>query len=213
MNVSIVTLNGFFNYGNRLQLFALSKTLEFFADDTTVYWPRTRSERTKEIIKYCFLSNRYRKESRLWHFTISNISKIKGEIRGIEVHGSDQIWNPNYYSKTPYLLDVSSSKAISYAASIGTEKLNNEQKKAFSRALKSYRAISVREQSAKDLLQPLTDKKIEVVLDPTLLLGREEYERLEKKPKNLADMTNFCLWIELPKFQQNYLTNSNTEAK
>jgi hypothetical protein len=71
--------------------------------------------------------------------------------------------------------------------------LSRWQKQKFKEALKKYNAISVREQSAKDLLQPLTDKKIEVVLDPTLLLDKTEYSKLERKPRNIKPGENYVL--------------------
>lgn len=47
--------------------------------------------------------------------------------------------------------------------------------------------ISVREKTAKEFLQPLTDKPVTVVLDPTLLLNKQEWRDMaigpqEKKP-------------------------------
>lgn len=42
-------------------------------------------------------------------------------------------------------------------------------------------------------MQPLTDKKIYAVLDPTLLLEKEEYCKIEKKPKNIKVNDEYIL--------------------
>ncbi len=193
---SIFTLNAYKNYGNRLQLFALSKTLERLDFDTVVYWPKSSKENLKDLLKYStLLKTRYPKESKLKSFSKRYTPKLtKMTSSNYAIVGSDQVWNPDYLTARPYLLDVPGrSKKVSYAASIGFSGLNNIQKQSFKKAFKSYSAISVREQSAKEILQPLTDKKIEVVLDPTLLLDESEYEALEKRPEKLSNDENYIL--------------------
>lgn len=185
---SIVTLNGYFNYGNRLQLFALAKVTEKLGSEVTIYWPKRFKTRVKEFLKYWTpLRFRFKKEIRIRHFTKKYIPRIvnSGDI-DYSIVGSDQVWNPEYLQTKPYLLKADHGKVkISYAASIGKETLTKEQLQLFEKNLKDYKAISVREQSAKKLLQPLTDKKIEVVLDPTLLLDSGDYEKLEKRPHDI----------------------------
>ncbi|MDO4729776.1 MAG: polysaccharide pyruvyl transferase family protein [Candidatus Saccharibacteria bacterium] len=108
--------------------------------------------------------------------------------------GSDQVWNPDYISTYNNLPTKNpNNRIISYAASMGVEELTSKQKDYYRAMLEDYFAISVREQSAKELLQQLTDKKIEVVLDPTLLLDKPEYEALEKRPKDLAEDEKYVL--------------------
>ena len=51
----------------------------------------------------------------------------------------------------------------------------------YRRGLGQLDFISVREASARPALAQLTDKEIDVVLDPTLLLDKEEYEALKVK--------------------------------
>ena len=184
--IEIITLNGYFNYGNRLQLFALSSVLEKLNETPVVYWPKNKKTFIKNIIKYSPLLRKYEKEKKLRKFTQLYTPKTTNKhICKFSVVGSDQVWNPDYVRDNPYLL-LGDSR-ISYAASIGRESLTNDQKKTFREALKHYSSISVREQSAKRMLQPLTNKKIEVVLDPTLLLDREEYTKLEKKPRDITE--------------------------
>lgn len=98
------------------------------------------------------------------------------------VCGSDQIWNPKitdgldevYFAK-PF---SSKSRKISYAASVGLSEIQQSEKVEFSENLNQMNVVTVREKSAKELLQPLTDKDISLVLDPTLLMKKEEWVKL-----------------------------------
>ena len=99
------------------------------------------------------------------------------------ITGSDQVWNYNCYNKAFFLDFVPDTKVkVSYAASIGSNTLDEEQKNIFVNSLQSYNAISVREYNAVELLKDLTDKEIEVVLDPTLLLSAEDWGEVCEPP-------------------------------
>ncbi len=191
MKCKIVTLNGYRNFGNRLQLYALSRVLKDFSFKVMVFWPFNAKEELKKVARL-FVS---KKEYKLFCFSRKYLPSVSRNSHGkVMVVGSDQVWNPEYYKYNKYLLyGGDNDTIISYAASMGCDTIDEEVRNDFRSALRRYSVITVREQSAKDLLQPLTDKRIEVVLDPTLLLDREEYERLEKKPKNLADNEKYIL--------------------
>lgn len=113
-----------------------------------------------------------------------NTVKQSEEYYNKYIVGSDQVWNPNYYSDANFLninlLEFTHEKnqKMSYAASIGVSMLSPEIKKQFSTDLNEFDFISVRERTAKKILQPLVDKKIEVVLDPTFLLEKKEWEEV-----------------------------------
>ena len=196
MKVNIVTINGYHNYGNRLQLFALSNIIKQFGGEVFVYWPKRFRTKVKELIKYDTpLRVKNKKETKLRRFTRKNMPKVSN-CCSVDycVVGSDQVWNPNWLDKRQYLLDVPcDGKVISYAASMGVDVLTKEQSQIFKKYLKNYDTLSVREKSAKKILQPLIDKPIEVVLDPTLLLDASVYKNLEKKPHNIKTGEKFIL--------------------
>lgn len=95
------------------------------------------------------------------------------------ITGSDQVWNPDYI-QSAYVLDFTDKKKISYAASVGKKYLYENEKKFFEEKLASFDSISVRENTSILLFNNLIseDKKIDVVLDPTLLLSREEWDKV-----------------------------------
>ena len=107
------------------------------------------------------------------------------------IAGSDQIWNRKHTKglKPAYFLDFGpkEAKRISYAASIGEDFISEDDELVFQRYLKNLDMISVREHKAIELIQHLTPKKIEEVVDPSQLLEKEDYEKIIEHPKIKGD--------------------------
>lgn len=101
----------------------------------------------------------------------------------VMICGSDQVWNTELTqdAHTSYLLDFPANEhmlRIAYAASIGKESIDSSMLETFSRCLKRFDAISIREKSASDLIKSLACRDISAVLDPSLLLTMEEWTNL-----------------------------------
>ena len=104
----------------------------------------------------------------------------------VVVIGSDQVWSvrhtkteaPLFFAETiPAVL-----RKIAYAASYGDKPLDEESAKQVASSLNRFSAVSVREPLAKEQLSALSDKKIDVTLDPTLLLTADDYAAIETAP-------------------------------
>lgn len=97
----------------------------------------------------------------------------------IFITGSDQVWNPNWF-RAPYFLDFvpEETPKIAYAASTAVSHLTQKQYDKMQPLVRRFQHISVREENAVSMLQGMTDKKIEWVLDPTLLLSAEEWNEV-----------------------------------
>ncbi len=98
------------------------------------------------------------------------------------VCGSDQIWNPmpSDFDWAYYLPFVKEGKKIAYAPSFGPFSFmgDGENKNKIGDYLKSFDAISVREKKSLEDIKALSAKSAEVVLDPTLLLEKDEWESI-----------------------------------
>ncbi len=105
----------------------------------------------------------------------------------ILIAGSDQIWNTDLTRgfKPAYFLEFGKKDAIriSYAASLGREDIDKKYVLFYKRYLKNFDYISVREKSMIPVFEKLTEKEITQVLDPTLLLKKEDYDDLKKESK------------------------------
>jgi len=110
------------------------------------------------------------------------------------VVGSDQVWTWIYPA---YVLDfVPDDKIkISYAASCAKTELNEYEKNLFRRHLPRFNAISVREENTVRLLQQYAGgKRIEWVLDPTLLLDKEDWDEI-CHDRLVKDKYVFCYFL------------------
>ncbi len=94
--------------------------------------------------------------------------------------GSDQIWNPTCAKERTFLKFVPEKiNKVIYAASFGCDELTQEQKAIYKPLIERLEHVSVRELSGKPLIESFVSRSdIEVVLDPTLLLNKEEWEKL-----------------------------------
>lgn len=92
--------------------------------------------------------------------------------------GSDQTWNP-FVSGRPeafYLPFVKNdAKKGSYAPSLAVSSLTEEQSRFIKERLSCFKWLSVREKTGAQLLESVLGKNVTQVLDPTLLLDKEQW--------------------------------------
>jgi hypothetical protein len=212
--IAVLTLHGYFNYGNRLQNYALVNSLQNMGYDVVSlvvkYDLRTKlmDKRifNREIDYYINLPKKIMlmlfdikyqshskiKETKLRRFSDEYLNEIFVDLETLEnlrehydyfIAGSDQIWNENF-TKDYFYLDFSiKEKNIAYAASIGKDLISDDFKNYLVKKLKNFKAISVREQLGVEIISGLTEKNIKLVLDPTLLLYKNDWDLLAKNSK------------------------------
>jgi hypothetical protein len=134
------------------------------------------------------------------------------------IAGSDQIWRPQfmgYLLKTAYFdfLKGRKEKRISYAASFGSDEweytpvLTNE----CTELIKEFNAVSVREESGVILCKKHLNVEAQWVLDPTMLLSKNDYINLIKDAKiELNKGELFCYMLDKTNEKQEII---NTVSK
>ncbi len=99
------------------------------------------------------------------------------------ITGSDQVWNTDHTGgfDPAYLLEFAPAgkRKISYAASVGRERFLPQYRESFANSLRSFDELSVREESAQCGVSEAAEKPVSVVMDPTFLLSREEYDEIK----------------------------------
>ena len=116
-------------------------------------------------------------------FDAKSVSNLTISSDDILIVGSDQVWNP-FGTEDAYFFGFAPDHngKIAYAASIGTNSVSHAYLEHFTPLLNRFDFISVREESAKEILQQYVDKPIKVALDPTLLLTRDEWDKIAVQP-------------------------------
>lgn len=96
----------------------------------------------------------------------------------IFVSGSDILWNPALGYPAVRFLDFAyyaKLNRFSYASSVGALELPKKYYKAYRRYLGSMKSVGVREESVKKMLEPIINREVTQVVDPTLLLTQEDW--------------------------------------
>lgn len=211
--IAIITLNDYFNYGNRLQNYALQEVLNSFSDDITVesIWYRKYNSRInrkyitlKNIRRYIFNRHHYKeyvdsgeifypiiREYNIKKFSDRYINTVyyNKSLKDLNdnydffIAGSDQIWNYNLTDlKYEFLQFADYNKRIAYAASFGISEINLDKVEIVRKGLEGIAYVSVREQAGTKIINKLTGRDVPILVDPTLLLTAEEWEKVMERP-------------------------------
>ncbi len=123
--------------------------------------------------------------------------------------GSDQVWNPNFIDNTYFFDFVDDSKnKISYAPSFAVKKIDEENKLRIKPLINRFNTISVREKNGVDILSELTEKNIDITLDPTFLLSKKEWLELINKDEvkeNVEEKYILCYFLGEKQFYWDYV--------
>ncbi|MGS4786413.1 polysaccharide pyruvyl transferase family protein [Streptococcus sp. P25B114] len=215
--IGIITINDYANYGNRLQNYAVHKIIsnlglecETIKNSPVIInnnllskikklgkkilrkesYEQIYSERI-EVFKD--FTNKYIPETQ---FTISpdNIPSDFNNYYDYFVVGSDQVWNPEFRfgSKIDFLTFADNQKKIAFSASFGVSSIPSEFVKQYSEWLAQFSHLSVREEQGKNIIRELSNRNAEVLLDPTMILPKENWEELILS-ESLTRQTNYIL--------------------
>ena len=100
--------------------------------------------------------------------------------------GSDQVWNYHFSSSRfddYFLKFADNKKKIAISASFGIDKIPKEWEKIYIDSLKDFSYISVREDAGRVIVKELIEKDVPVLIDPVMMLSKEEWLKVSKKPR------------------------------
>ena len=146
--------------------------------------------------------NTYINHTEAMHSYEEFVKQASKEKYDAYVVGSDQCWRPCYnaFISSMFLDFVQDKqvKRIAYAASFGTDKweFTPQQTSVCAPLAKKFDMVSVREDSGVKLCEEHLGVNAVHVLDPTMLLTKEDYVQLiekEKEPKSDGTLFNYIL--------------------
>jgi hypothetical protein len=203
--VGIVTICSLSNYGNRLQNLALQWTIESLGHTAETIWiekngqpllpisfaEKNTNQNVLKKLKNMIVDMRLRKRNQKFaEFNEKYIYKscIKADLDGIYtenpcdfyVVGSDQVWNWQFddVGKVFFLTNQAKEKRIGYAISIGQSSIPDELIEFYKTAVDGFPVLSFREQQGSCLIEKISGKNTPVVLDPTMLIEKEQWLEL-----------------------------------
>lgn len=215
MKIGILTFHRACNYGAALQCFALVKKLNTMGCDAEVIDYRSKAiEQSYQLINMRGLKNflasilclhesmKKKKKFRFFSKAFVPISDViyysAPEISNqydMCFVGSDQVWSKRINRGfDPVFWGQFNGKKATYAASMGTDHSYSSAEYAKLKGyLKNFDFLSTREDSLRNEMAPLTDKQIQTVVDPTLLISRKDYENIAIKPQE----ENYVLYYQM----------------
>lgn len=215
--IGILTFHRVSNYGAVLQAYALETTLKNLGADceiidyqnsilTDQYNPYSRTylniRHPKRFLKNLVLLPHVKKRNRLFndfrktYLSVSEKEFDENDLPASDAYskvivGSDQVWNLACNGNdTHYFLDFVDEKKCrrySYAASMSTIAFSNQVEESYKKLLSSFSRISVREHSAERFIKERLGMSACTSLDPTLLLERDEWDKLCRNPDDVTE--------------------------
>lgn len=200
MKIGLMTIYQVPNYGSVLQAYATQYLLEQLGASCTIinykypnkwHWQHgaIRPNRLRSFVRKLIpttktkVLNQFRNEyyhfSKLYHSLEDLRSENWGNYDTFLV-GSDQVWNARFVLGDPaFLLSFVPARIprFSLASSFALNSLPTQFRTTYRKELEQFHAISVREKNGINIIQNelALNKPIKVILDPTLLLSKEDW--------------------------------------
>lgn len=204
--VAIVTYSTWTSYGSLLQSYALKWFLkekfelnsEILLDNKNNNQYKTKSNRinlksfTRDCIEKIITRNKKKQiyckniafaSDFLEYVEFSNYEELKNDLSTYKLYlaGSDQIFHPDL-CKSLFFLDFVSQDCVraSYAASMGKTSIREDRINEFSRLVKNFDFLSVREKDNAPVIGKFYNGNIDIHIDPTFLVEKEDWKKIEK---------------------------------
>ena len=183
------------NYGGTLQAVGLLKTLEKlgYKAEFTDFCPREASYKYRILraMKNLYVAHMYPQSycsrNKIYKFIAEelpqspkfynyhDLKEYANKNYVAAICGSDQIWNSYNGIEPYYFLSYMDGRKIAYAPSIGLNFIKAQFRADFKHYIEMLDALSIREEKGRELILEYTGCHAKVVLDPSMLLTRNEW--------------------------------------
>lgn len=157
------------------------------------------------VVKYLKLSpKRYMYENEL---------KASVPQYDIYVTGSDQTWSPKIGFSPALFLNFAPKDSVkaAYAPSLGVSSLSNEASAYIGKELDKYDYVSCRESLGSQILEKITGRSVEVVLDPTLMIHSDEWMQYAKET-SIQGKYILCYFLGDRDYYRNYVAQLSKQT-
>lgn len=211
--VGIITFQNSYNCGSMLESYALQNYLKKMKIDSELidfssqgqkemYGTYFKSNSLKNIVKNIIIFphiKKIRKNNEMYkkflkdNLITSKKINTKDDFKNLDyssvIAGSDQVWNVTIpdYDKAYFLQWVKNAKKIAYAPSFGAKNpvkyANNLEE--IKEMIADFDYLSIRENNGKKWIYDMIKRDVPVLIDPTLLLNADDYEKIVSKDMNI----------------------------
>lgn len=221
--ILLITIHRTNNYGALLQTYAMQDVLSEYGEIQVLDYRNDYVESSLDYVRFQFgvksalkdlirIIPRFKAIKKMngfigRYFNLVDASDVLVGHSNFDVYicGSDQIWNPACVSKKAELdsnyfasFAKPGKKIISYGSSIGSHLFSPSEKTVAKELLSKFSALSVRESTSGAIVQSIVGKKVNHVLDPTLLITGSKWLELANAPR----VDKYILVYTVPKVKQ-----------
>lgn len=216
MKIGIITLSASDNCGSLLQTYALMTALKRYGEVEVINFSSQESHAMYDVPHYCKIKRIIcGKKIRVLSKASEDYSDFRKRCIGIDgkeyfadelkeisdcydvvVVGSDQVWNVQMgdFSEA-FFLGWTESKKVAYAPSLGGSHLRlSRDFEQIKKWLSDFAFLSVREEVGKHCLEEVTGREVPKLLDPTLILDENEWNRMVDEPLIKGDYIFYYSW-------------------
>lgn len=242
MRVGIITFHASYNFGSALQAYAMQTVVESLGHTAAIIDYRGRDWDQYKLVSvrhprktlrvFANFRGYYERRISFERFSATHLKLTRDRYSYANedlldslqedfdcfLCGSDQIWNLDctHGVVEPFFLSFAGDKRrVAYAPSLAHTEFRQEffDGEKVADLLRAFDYLSVREKETVPLFQSLVDKPIDVVLDPTLLLGVGAYEKLLTEPLIKGDYIFVYLLRNCPELVKSAVAMANRTGK
>ncbi len=128
--------------------------------------------------------------------SISEVQELCKEYHTILL-SSDQLWGPADLIRDYHTLRQfpKGKKRVAYATSFGVANLPAFLNTVVEDFIPQIECVSVREKSGQNIIKKICGRDVPVVVDPTMLLSKEQWETVFSKNRIIKDRYIFCYFL------------------
>ncbi len=225
--IAILTLYGYFNYGNKYQNYAVTQIVKKYGytPETIVVYPDCKQSVRHALLCLKSLSGNTdaRRYLKIYRFSKKNIPVriiIKKDMQiphtvanqyDYFIAGSDQVWNPSIRPKERqnfFLSFANKEQRICISPSFGVNKIDEEFREIYIQGLNGFNNLCSRESTGVEIIKSLTGKDAELLIDPTLALTKEDWKKVfTEAPKQKSDYLVLAALSELSDDKREYVNS------
>ncbi len=160
---------------------------------------RKRNIKTRDFIK------NYIKLNPQKYYTQSSILK-NPPMADVYICGSDQIWNQKIFQDLTYFLNFTHGMnclRVAYAPSIAEDWTRDEAEKVKS-YIDNFDALSIREYGNLDSIKRITQKEVNVVIDPVFLLSKTSWTGI-LRPLDIKEPYILCYFLSVSHLAEKFV--------
>ena len=214
--IGIVTLFGNYNYGNRLQNYAVQQIAKKYGyeSETLIFVMDGIKEKLRGIkrsiqylqgkpeMKRYHVFNRFKKELIPTRTIIVNNGNVNPDLKkeyDFFFVGSDQVWNPDIRQNQREIFFLSFAdkrQRVCIAPSIGVSSIEDVYEATYRQGLQGFEHLCCREEEGRREIERISLKECLRLIDPTMAIDADEWRLFsENKHKEKKGGFVFCFFL------------------